>query len=244
MKIHKDLSINLLNDMIHVFFQLLPFNSDKGIQGVQTLSIPWTLFAQISNSLKTQEKTAHQNCCSEIEDIQRSKNGDPDAFQRLVEQYQKHVSKLLWRFTRDLNTHEELVQECFVQVYTSLPKYTSIAPFEHWISRIATRVGYRFWKQNNRFTHASLENMHWEPVDQNQTESMEPQQAAELVHNLLAKLPPRDRLVLTLRYLEQCSVQETARRTGLSESLVKVQTHRAKQKLKKLLKNSNIEFEL
>ena len=73
---------------------------------------------------------------------------------------------------------------------------------------------------------------------------MAPQQAAELVHHLLSKLPPRDRLVLTLRYLDQCSVSETAQRTGWSLSLVKVQTHRAKQKLKKMLKNTDIEFEM
>lgn len=80
-------------------------------------------------------------------------------------------------------------------------------------------------------------------MSQAQTDSMSPRQAAELVHMLLSKLPHRDRLVLTLRYLEQCSVEETARRTGWSISLVKVQTYRAKQKLKKLLENTDIDVE-
>jgi RNA polymerase sigma-70 factor (ECF subfamily) len=52
---------------------------------------------------------------------------------------------------------------------------------------------------------------------------------------LLAQLRPRDRLVLTLRYLEGCDVAETARRTGWTRGMVKVQAVRAKKKLEKLV---------
>jgi RNA polymerase sigma-70 factor (ECF subfamily) len=202
-----------------------------------------TLAKDIGFSLKTQKKTRTTDVLPDLADIRKSQNGDKDAFGRLVKRYQKHVSRLLWRFTRDCNTHEELVQECFVQAYLSLRTYRARAPFEHWISRIATRVGYRHWKQCNRHSHVSLLDKDWQQMSQAHTDSMNPQQAAELVHILLAKLPHRDRLVLTLRYLEQCSVEETARRTGWSISLVKVQTYRAKQKLKKLLENTDIDVE-
>ena len=181
---------------------------------------------------------------SEFDNIQKARDGDEDAFRQIMEDYQPHVSKLLWRFTRDKNAHEELVQESFVQAYLSLHTYTAKAPFEHWLSRIATRAGYRFWKQSKQQSYISIMDNDWEQTEQEQTDAMTPQQAAELVHNLLAKLPPRDRLVLTLRYLDECSVQETAQRTGWTPALVKVQTHRAKQKLKKLLKNTDIQFEV
>lgn len=207
------------------------------------ISMPRTWAEWLFFSLKTQEKRAHANLFIDIEDIQRSQNGDPEAFRRLVERYQGRVSKLLWRFTRDKNTHEELVQESFVQVYLSLRSYKKKAPFEHWLTRIVTRVGYRFWKQSSRHTNTSLQEADCRHLVQGQTDPLDARQAAELVHVLLAKLPSRDRLVLTLRYLEQCSVEETARQTGMSQSLVKVQTHRAKKKLKKILKSLDIEFE-
>ncbi|MHC4546704.1 MAG: RNA polymerase sigma factor [Planctomycetota bacterium] len=63
---------------------------------------------------------------------------------------------------------------------------------------------------------------------------MDTSHAAALVHRLLGQLPPRDRLVLTLRYLEECDVAETAQRTGWTKSMVKVQTWRARKKLEKL----------
>lgn len=194
-------------------------------------------------SLKIRDD-ASEDRYSDSDDIHQAQKGDSDAFRRIMERYQPHVSKLLWRFTRDRNSHEELVQESFVQAYFSLHTYKAQAPFEHWLARIATRVGYRFWKQSKRHTHVSLMDADWDQLSQDETDPMAPQLAAELIHNLLAKLPPRDRLVLTLRYLEQCSVEETAQQTGWSLSLVKVQTHRAKKKLKKLLNNTDIEFEV
>ncbi|MCI0500040.1 MAG: RNA polymerase sigma factor [Planctomycetales bacterium] len=195
------------------------------------------------SSANQREKTAIVRL-PDLDDIRLSQNGNSDAYRRLVERYQAHVSRLLWRFTRDKTCHEELVQETFVQAYLSLHTYKAQAPFEHWLSRIATRTGYHFWKQSNRHQHASLDDRQWEQVVQTEPESMSPQQAAEIVHRLLSHLPPRDRLVLTLRCLEQCDVEETARRTGWSLSLVKVQTYRAKQKLKALLKNADIQLEI
>jgi RNA polymerase sigma-70 factor (ECF subfamily) len=210
---------------------------------LQSLSICPSWIDGFLFSLKTQED-APAGDYSDCGDIRQAQKGDQDAFRRIMERHQRHVSKLLWRFTRDKNSHEELVQESFVQAYLSLHTYKSRAPFEHWLSRIATRTGYRFWKQSKRHTHVSLLDNDWEQLPQDKPDSMAPQLAAELVHHLLSKLPPRDRLVLTLRYLDQCSVSETAQRTGWTPSLVKVQSHRAKQKLKKLLKNNDIGFEI
>jgi RNA polymerase sigma-70 factor (ECF subfamily) len=195
-------------------------------------------------SLKNQDKKTPTALFSEKEDVQKSRNGDADAFRRLVQRHQEHVSKLMWRFTRDKNSHQELVQESFVEAYLSLHSYKAQAPFEHWLSRIATRVGYRYWKRLKQHPHVSLQDSDWKQIAEKPPESVSPEEAAGIVHQCLAELPPRDRLVLTLRYLEQCDVEETARRTGWGQSLVKVQTYRAKQKLKKLLDKTNIEFEI
>ena len=64
-------------------------------------------------------------------------------------------------------------------------------------------------------------------------------EAGELVHAVLAQLPPRDRLVLTLLYLDECSVAEAAQLSGWSKAMVKVQAHRARKKLKSLIEERN-----
>jgi RNA polymerase sigma-70 factor (ECF subfamily) len=172
---------------------------------------------------------------AEIEDVRLSLQGDSDAYSRLIKQHQPYVSRVLWRFSRDRLVHEELVQDVFVEAYLSLGGYRQKAPFGHWLSRIATRVGYRYWKHlARRGETESFSLAEWDQLPDKSPEEMDPGRAAELLHRLLAQLRPRDRLVLTLRYLEGCDVAETARRTGWTKSMVKVQSIRARKRLEKL----------
>ena len=177
----------------------------------------------------------------DIDDVRLSRQGDPDAYKRLIEKHQQEIGKIMWRFSRNKVVHEELVQDVFVEAYISLATYKQRAPFTHWLRRIATRVGYRYWKQKARekkFERFSFEE--WDRLTIEAPEEIDSSRAGELLHNLLGQLPPRDRLILTLRYLEGCDVVETAHRTGWTKSMVKVQTFRAKRKLQKLLSKQEV----
>ena len=178
-------------------------------------------------------------------DIRLARQGDSDAYRRLVERYQNHVARILWRFSRDRLVHEELVQDVFVEAYLSLNGYRGKAPFGHWLARISTRVGYRYWKEKARqkATEAfSLEGWDQAADDEKEPEGLDPEKAAGLLHRLMEQLPPRDRLVLVLRYFEGCDVAETARRTGWTRTMVKVQALRARNKLKRLLERDESEL--
>lgn len=182
---------------------------------------------------------------SDVEDVRRARGGDPDAYRRLVERHQDHVARILWRFSRERRDHEELVQDVFVEAYLSLARYRTKAPFQHWLTRIATRVGYRYWKERARQRKTepfSLEQWDKATEDDGIVDALEPDQAATLLYSLLAQLSPRDRLVLTLRYLDQCDVAETAQRTGWTKTMVKVQTLRAKKRLQELVGRTGTEL--
>ena len=181
---------------------------------------------------------------ADYDDIRNTKNGDPDAYRRLIERHQAHVGKLLWRFTRDRTEHEELTQQVFVEAYFNLDSFRAKAPFEHWLARIATRIGYQFWRKKKHSKAVPLPDEQWNSLAGPKDNAIDNQQAAELVHHLLAQLSPPDRLVLTLRYLEQCDIAQTAYRIGWTQVRVRVQSHRAMQKLKVLLANKNIELQL
>jgi len=169
------------------------------------------------------------------EDIAASLNGDEQAYARLVRRYQGDISLQLWRYTRQPGQVEELTQEVFVEAYLSLRGYRGDAPFLHWLRRITTRVGYRFWRKqaSRRDRETSLETWHESPAPVREPGTAA--EAAELVHALLSELPPRDRMVLTLLHLEELDTQAIADRLGWSRALVKVQAFRARQKLKRLL---------
>jgi RNA polymerase sigma-70 factor (ECF subfamily) len=167
-------------------------------------------------------------------DIRASLDGDGDAYSRLVDRHQALVAACMWRFTRDRGEWETLVQDVFVEAYYCLERYRGRGPFAAWLRTLATRVGYGFWKrQAKRRKHNELSLQDWQHVARPApTRTFTPAEAAEIVHRLLAELPPRDRLVLTLLYLDGCSIAEASERTGWSETLVKVQAHRARRKLR------------
>ena len=178
------------------------------------------------------------------DDVRLTRQGEPEAYRRLIERHQDSVARILWRFSRDRGVHEELVQDVFVEAYLSLRGYNGKAPLDHWLARIATRVGYRYWKEKARRKRTEPFDLEeWdEAVGDGQATALEPDSAAELLHQILAQMAPRDRLVLTLRYLEQCDVVETARRTGWTKTMVKVQTLRARNRLRKLIEQSGAEL--
>ena len=180
----------------------------------------------------------------DVMDIQESLNGSGDAYARLIERHQNNMAARMWRFTRDQSEHQELVQEVFVQAYISLASYRGDAPFAHWLTRIATNVGYKYWKK--RSLERSRRMVPVEDLDKIlsvEPEDLSPTEAAETLHRLLEQLPPRDRLVLMLRYIEERSIEETAQLTGWTQSMVKVQAWRGRKKLKKLVEQAGLEVE-
>lgn len=182
------------------------------------------------------DPAAHDRCVSEADqrEIDAALSGDGEAYARLVRRYQSMVAGRLWRFTRDRRQLEELVSDVFVEAYTSLSKFRGEGEFSHWLSVIVTRVGYRFWKQRDRRrVEVPLES--WDGPRPPEPDALEADEAAEQLHALLNQLPPRDRLVLTLMYWEDMSVAQAAKETGWSASMVKVQAHRARKKLRQLL---------
>jgi RNA polymerase sigma-70 factor (ECF subfamily) len=168
-------------------------------------------------------------------DIQGVLAGDEEAFARIVRRYQAVIAAQMRRFSRDPADVEELVQCVFIEAYGSLANFRGRAPLLHWLRRIATRVGYRFWKQEGRERRgrASLAARRETPAPL--AEPPGPGEAARLLHGLLGRLPPAERLVLTLHYFEGCSTREIAERTGWSRAWVKVRAFRARRRLRSWL---------
>lgn len=171
-------------------------------------------------------------------DIDASLGGDEAAYARLVGRYQHLVGAQMWRFSRDPVVVEELVQEAFVECYMSLARFRGRAPFLHWLRRIATRVGYRHWKRKARDQRRREALDQQGPPEPVLPEEPAPSEAAELLHGLFERLPPEDRLVLTLHYFEELDMNEIAERMGWTRSLAKVRAFRARKKLRAMLEDA------
>ena len=172
-------------------------------------------------------------------DIAACLSGDKDSYARLVRRYESQITKLMWRFSRDPGMCEELVQEVFVEAYLSLSSFRGEAPFLHWLRRIGSRVGYRFWKEQAR-AKSTVPLADFDAIEMEAADTVDPSVAAEVLHSLLARLPRADRLVLTLMYFEQCSTREIAERMGWSRAVVKMRAFRARRKLKAIAEREDL----
>ncbi|MEW6347633.1 MAG: sigma-70 family RNA polymerase sigma factor [Thermodesulfobacteriota bacterium] len=185
---------------------------------------------------------SHELTDPDARDVVHARQGDADAYARIIRRHQVEIGSRMWRFTRDKMEHDELVQEVFVEAYLGLGRFRGEAPLGHWLARIATNVGYKFWKNRYRnLSYSSVPIEEWAEIAATDPEDLDAARAADMLHRLLDQLPPRDRLILTLRYVEDLSVEEAAAQTGWTQTMVKVQAWRARQKLRKLLEQAGIE---
>ncbi len=203
--------------------------------------IEWRILA---HAVESGEPVAETNTIPvaafmDMRDIRAVLGGDREAYARIVTRYQAEVGRYMWRFTRNVAARDELVHDVFVEAYLGLGTFRGEAPFPHWLRKIATRVGYRFWRNRVRERErrdALVNTAH--SLGEGAADLPEPD-GSEQLHRLLSQLPPRDRLVLTLLYLEECSVSEAAEATGWSRAMVKVQAYRARGKFRRILEENN-----
>ncbi|MGD9330510.1 MAG: RNA polymerase sigma factor [Desulfobacterales bacterium] len=179
---------------------------------------------------------------------QRVLEGEVDAFALLMERYQGYVLAIVKRHA-PANQVEELAQEIFIKAFRSLAGWRRTGPFRSWLSVIAVRTCYDYWRKHYRYREipmSSLSEAHREWLDRilsdvsvtSWEDVSRRREAREILDWGLNQLSAADRMVLELVYLEGESVKEAARLLGWSVANVKVRAFRARRKINKLLLQS------
>ena len=177
---------------------------------------------------------------NDAELIQRSLQGDQDAFTALVKKYQKGVHALAWRKIGDFHIAQEITQDAFLKAYQNLGDLKNHNLFAGWLYVIAARLCYD-WRQKNAIPMKSLDNIDASEVDhvsysryiadKQATEADETRR--EVVKKLLQKLPESERTVITLFYLGEMTIKAIGDFLGISPNTVKSRLSRARNRLKK-----------
>jgi RNA polymerase sigma-70 factor (ECF subfamily) len=182
---------------------------------------------------------------SDGEIVRRIIDGDVNSFEYLLKKYQDHVLKILKKHL-PYNEVEETIQDVFVRAYQALPNFKEEGSFKQWLSAIAVRTCYDFWRKQYRSREvpiSDLTNSHREWLertlsnqsDQSFNEKSVEKEAGELLDWALDRLSAKDRMVIELVYLEGLSVKEAAGLLGWSVANVKVRSFRSRKKLERLL---------
>jgi len=177
--------------------------------------------------------------------IRQIVNGNVNAFELILNHYQGFVTNIVLKHVPQDRVHE-VAHETFVQAYKSLKTFKAKKPFSHWLSTIAVRSCYNFWREHYKHREEPLSSMsedcqRWMDTALSKEsyelfeEQAQKQEALGLLYWALDRLSPEDRTVLTLNYLEEYTIMETAELLGWSVPNVKVRSFRARKKLRAIL---------
>ncbi len=182
----------------------------------------------------------------DIQMIRQIVTGDVNAFEQLMKKYQNHVLRIIKKHIPN-NHVEDATQDVFISMYQSLRTFRYESGFDHWLSAIAVRTCYRFWRnhyKSREIPMSSLTEKHrvWledalsDPSSESFGERGVQEEAREILDWALDRLSAEDRMVLELVHLEGYSVKEAARLLGWSAVNVKVRSFRSRNKLRKELR--------
>jgi RNA polymerase sigma-70 factor, ECF subfamily len=175
--------------------------------------------------------------------VQAFRQGDTQAFNRLVGLYQNKVYNLAYSYVKDQEEAKDLAQDIFVTVYRSLPGLKDPAKFSSWLYQTAInqcRNRYRRLRRRGFFETRSIDDEE-SPLqlasDESLEKNIEEQQTAGILRAELAKMPETEKEILILRDLQGLSYEEIGEALHLPLGTVKSKLNRARLALKDRLRH-------
>ncbi|MGB9774364.1 MAG: RNA polymerase sigma factor [Bacteroidota bacterium] len=192
-----------------------------------------------------------RNLSTDSELLEQFLQGPPlsdQAFNSIVLKYQERIYYLARRFVKTHDEADDIVQETFVKAYSALREFHGNSSLYTWLYRIATNIALNYLRRKSaagrqRFVRldgllsGGREDFHLAGSDDASTQS-ETNETEALIQRAIEKLPPKQRLVFTLRYFEGMPYDEMSRVLKTSTGSLKASYFHAVKKIGKELKKA------
>lgn len=186
------------------------------------------------NPDETNMKT-FEEVLSEQELVQRILSGEKELYAEIVKRYQGHVLNLCYKLAGEKLDVEEVSQQVFVELYTSLPRFRFESKLSTYIYRITMNVVNKNLNRNSRFMGYDDKVHNSDEMVPSQEQQIEKAEQEQKLHKALGKLKNEQRTALVLFAFDELSYNEIAEVMGASLSKVESLIFRAKKNLKELM---------
>lgn len=178
--------------------------------------------------------------------ILSAQGGDLEAFEELIQRYDRHILSLAFSYARNSDDAKDIYQETLLRAYRSIRKFEMRSEFSTWLFRIATNVCISFKSRQKRYTEVFRRETQQGNADDDEFEREHPSQntvegdfmRGELrrqIETALEALSPMQRLVFTMKHYEGYKLREIASATSCAEGTVKKYLFEAVRRLQKEL---------
>jgi RNA polymerase sigma-70 factor (ECF subfamily) len=173
--------------------------------------------------------------------VARAQQGDEKAALDLFHYMYPQVTKIVYSNRPGREGVEDLVQQSCIKIMRNLHKFSSRAPFLHWVSRVTVNTCLNQIRHEKSRPEVRLADLSEEEsgvierlaVSPNELDSSDQFAAHELVEKLLSSLRAPDRMLMRMIYLEGRTTDEVSKLTGWNHAVIKVRAFRARAQLRK-----------
>jgi len=178
-----------------------------------------------------------------LELIQHAQMGDQEAFYLLFEKKREMIFSLAFKYTRNKQDAEDILQETFIKAFNNLKKFQAERDphFSSWLYRIGVNCSIDFLRDKKRIKKSLSD---WELMDSTTSDSSrgDPEKNASRedlkrkIERLVDDMPPRQKMAFILKHFQQFKIREIAEYMECSEGSVKKQLFRGVERIKGSLK--------
>ena len=176
---------------------------------------------------------------TELEAIERCRQGDISGLHVLYDLHRTKVYHLSWRMLGSPHDAEDVLQEIFLKVFDRIKNYRGDSAFSTWLYRMTTNHCLDILRRRKIVAFLGFENA---PEVEDKKDSAKAMDLgfSPVLAKALEKIPEKQKACFLLREMEEMSYEDIAESLQLSLGSVKSNIHRAKAYLKEYLEKEGL----
>lgn len=169
--------------------------------------------------------------------VSQVQDGDIFAFEILVKRYQQKLFLFVWRYIKDDQASQDVVQESFISFYKNIGNVDTKRKVSSYVYSIARNAAISYLR--SKHIQVPLDAIEEHESETNTEEEFIRSEDKEELHRYMDRLDQKYKQVLSLYYFEELSYQEMSTKLHIPINTVRTHLKRAKEALTSLLHDEN-----
>lgn len=179
--------------------------------------------------------------------INQALEGDQKAYSEIVNQYQEKIFNFVYRMVKDRPLAEDITQETFIKAFRALSSFNSEYAFSTWLFKIAANNCIDHFRKKKLKTYSldtpisakegDIHRDYPDTTNHGPEDGILSQEKRLQIKSAISSLPKKYRDAILLRHTQDKSYEEIAEELDIPLGTVKVRIFRAREMLKKKLRD-------